>query len=114
MKLRLLAFVLLLAAVPGWANDGTASATASPQPSKVEATGCSTGALITPAHPAVDPLLAAAVMTPTRLATLCIACREFVPTCQSPGKDAGKACGDGDPPLTCTCKFCDHTFGCFP
>jgi hypothetical protein len=114
MKLCLLAFMLLLAAVPGWAEEIPAPATASAEPSTVEATVCFTGALMTPAQVESDPWVGAPeVMTSTR-ASACLACKEFVPTCQSPGQDEGKACGDGDPPGTCTCKRCNHTFGCFP
>lgn len=116
MKLRLLGLVLLLVAVPEWAAEGPEPATASPEPSTVEATVCLTfnGAPMTSAEVAVAPFLRASeMMTPTRVPG-CLACREFVPTCKSPGQDAGKACGDGDPPNTCTCQWCDHTFGCFP
>lgn len=116
MKLHLLAFVLLLAAVPAWAEEESAPATASPEPPLVETTTCSTlnAAPMTPAEVAADPFPGDPEMMTSALITVCIRCREFVTKCKNPGQDTGKPCGDGDPPNTCTCQRCDHTFGCFP
>jgi len=116
VKLRLLTIVLLLAAVPGWAEEGPAPATASLEPLIVEVPSCDT-ALMTPAtaaEVAATPFSGDAETMTQALIPACIGCRELVTKCHSPGKDAGKACGDGDPPNTCTCQWCDHTFGCFP
>lgn len=122
MKLRSLvfvllsAFVLLLAAVPQWAEEEPIAAPASPQPPSVESTACSTlsAAPMTPADVVTAPFLGALEITASSRIRVCLACRELIPTCNSPGQDAGKPCGDGDPPNTCTCQWCDHTFGCFP
>lgn len=111
---RFLLAALLLFLLVAWAGPATALATDPTEPLIFTASACSAGALVTPATPPSVPSLEVfESVTPARM-SLCVACKEFVPTCKSPGQDTGKACGDGSTPGTCTCKRCNGDFGCYP
>lgn len=110
---KFLGLALLVAAVPGWADESSAPAAPPAEPAAVQATVAVVEAPAAGLDLAIDPFLGRSAVTTSTIALVCIQCVDEPSHCHGLGQ-AGDPCGTKGTPGSCTCQLCNGAFGCFP